>query len=72
MSEKIIQRYSLDLAKDQYVKAGDYVTLSPHCVMTHGKVTGSKLWVKDWEADGYRQLLANCDEVYVNWGQEDT
>lgn len=35
MSEKIIQRYSLDLAKDQYVKAGDFVTLRPHKCMTH-------------------------------------
>ncbi|CAD6583918.1 MAG: mitochondrial Homoaconitase [Alectoria sarmentosa] len=35
MSEKIIQRYCLDLAKDQYVRAGDFVTLKPHACMTH-------------------------------------
>lgn len=35
LTEKIVQRYSVGLGKDQYVKAGDYVTLSPHCVMTH-------------------------------------
>lgn len=35
LTEKIVQRYSLGLANDQYVKAGDYVTLSPHHCMTH-------------------------------------
>ena len=35
LTEKIVQRYSLGLAEDQYVKAGDYVTLSPHHCMTH-------------------------------------
>ena len=35
LTEKIVQRYSLGLAKDQYVRAGDYVTLSPHHCMTH-------------------------------------
>ena len=33
LTEKIVQKYSLNLAKDQYVKAGDYVTLRlvPSC-----------------------------------------
>lgn len=35
LTEKIVQRYSVGLAKDKYVQAGDYVTLSPHHVMTH-------------------------------------
>ena len=35
LTEKIVQRYSLDLAKDQHIKAGDYVVLSPHHCMTH-------------------------------------
>lgn len=35
LTEKIVQRYSLGLAKDKFVKAGDYVTLSPHHCMTH-------------------------------------
>jgi homoaconitate hydratase len=35
LTEKIVQRYSLGLAKDKTVKAGDYVTLSPHHCMTH-------------------------------------
>lgn len=35
LTEKIVQRYSFGLAKDKYVKAGDYVTLSPHRCMTH-------------------------------------
>ncbi|KAI9813826.1 MAG: mitochondrial Homoaconitase [Pycnora praestabilis] len=35
LTEKIVQRYSLGLAKDKYVKAGDYVTLSPYHCMTH-------------------------------------
>ncbi|KAI9736100.1 MAG: mitochondrial Homoaconitase [Claussenomyces sp. TS43310] len=35
LTEKIVQRYSLGLANDKLVKAGDYVTLSPHHCMTH-------------------------------------
>lgn len=35
LTEKIVQRYSLGLPKDKYVKSGDYVTLSPHRCMTH-------------------------------------
>ena len=35
MTEKIVQRYSVGLPKDKFVKAGDYVTLSPHHCMTH-------------------------------------
>jgi len=35
LTEKIVQHYSLGLAKGQYVKAGDYIVLSPHHCMTH-------------------------------------
>ena len=35
LTEKIVQRYSLGLAPGKTVKAGDYVTLSPHHCMTH-------------------------------------
>ena len=35
LTEKIVQRYSLGLPKDKRVRSGDYVTLSPHCLMTH-------------------------------------
>jgi homoaconitate hydratase len=35
LTEKIVQRYSLGLAKDKFVKSGDYVTLAPHKCMTH-------------------------------------
>lgn len=35
MTEKIVQRYSVGLAPGKKVKAGDYVTLSPHHCMTH-------------------------------------
>lgn len=35
LTEKIVQRYSLGLPEHKYVRAGDYVTLSPHCLMTH-------------------------------------
>jgi homoaconitate hydratase len=35
LTEKIVQRYSLGLSKDQHVKAGDYVVLNPHHCMTH-------------------------------------
>ncbi|KAL2039067.1 hypothetical protein N7G274_008116 [Stereocaulon virgatum] len=35
LTEKIVQRYSLGVGEDQYIKAGDYVTLSPHYCMTH-------------------------------------
>ncbi|KAJ6145161.1 hypothetical protein N7470_009056 [Penicillium chermesinum] len=35
LTEKIVQKYSVGLAKDKIVKAGDYVTISPHRCMTH-------------------------------------
>ncbi|KAF4120663.1 homoaconitate hydratase, partial [Geosmithia morbida] len=35
LTEKIVQRYSIGLAPGKKVKAGDYVTLSPHHCMTH-------------------------------------
>ena len=35
MTEKIVQKYSVDLPSGKLVKAGDYVTLSPHHCMTH-------------------------------------
>ncbi|KAK3370350.1 hypothetical protein B0H63DRAFT_440744 [Podospora didyma] len=35
LTEKIVQRYSVNLAPGKKVKAGDYVTLSPHHCMTH-------------------------------------
>jgi len=38
MTEKLVQRYSLDLKEGQFVKAGDYVILRPHKVMTHGRM----------------------------------
>ena len=45
MTEKIVQRHSLDLAKDQLVRAGDFVTLSPHRCMTHGKMINRKICI---------------------------
>ena len=35
LTEKIVQRHSLGLPKGKRVKAGDYVTISPHYCMTH-------------------------------------
>jgi homoaconitate hydratase len=35
LTEKIVQRYSVGLPKDKFVKSGDYVTISPHHCMTH-------------------------------------
>ena len=35
LTEKIVQRYSQGLAPGKRVKAGDFVTLSPHACMTH-------------------------------------
>lgn len=35
LTEKIVQRYSVGLANDKFVKSGDYVTISPHRCMTH-------------------------------------
>ncbi|KAF7194318.1 Homoaconitase, mitochondrial [Pseudocercospora fuligena] len=35
LTEKIVQRYSQGLPDGKFVKAGDYVTLSPHHCMTH-------------------------------------
>ena len=35
LTEKIVQKYAVGLAKDKYVRAGDYVTIAPHHCMTH-------------------------------------
>lgn len=35
LTEKIVQKYSVGLAKDKFVKSGDYVTISPYRCMTH-------------------------------------
>ncbi|KAI4282107.1 MAG: hypothetical protein L6R38_003191 [Xanthoria sp. 2 TBL-2021] len=35
LTEKIVQRHSVGLPKDKFVKSGDYVTLSPYKCMTH-------------------------------------
>ncbi|KAF7591989.1 mitochondrial Homoaconitase [Aspergillus hancockii] len=35
LTEKIVQKYSVGLAKDKLVQSGDYVTISPHRCMTH-------------------------------------
>ena len=35
LTEKIVQRYAVGLAKDKHVKAGDYVTIKPYHCMTH-------------------------------------
>ncbi|KAF2397134.1 mitochondrial homoaconitase [Trichodelitschia bisporula] len=35
LTEKIVQRFSLDLPQGKYVTSGDYVTLAPHRCMTH-------------------------------------
>lgn len=35
LTEKIVQKFSVGLAKDKFVRSGDYVTLSPHKCMTH-------------------------------------
>lgn len=33
--EKIVQKYAVDLSPGKVVRAGDYVMLRPHKVMTH-------------------------------------
>ncbi|KAL1848516.1 hypothetical protein VTK73DRAFT_10105 [Phialemonium thermophilum] len=35
LTEKIVQRYATDLPPGKKVKAGDYVTIRPHRIMTH-------------------------------------
>ncbi|EED12510.1 homoaconitase LysF [Talaromyces stipitatus ATCC 10500] len=35
LTEKIVQKYAVGLAPGKFVKAGDYVTISPHRCMTH-------------------------------------
>ncbi|KAL2401322.1 Homoaconitase, mitochondrial [Exophiala dermatitidis] len=35
LTEKIVQQYAVGLAKDKYVRSGDYVTIAPHHCMTH-------------------------------------
>ena len=52
LTEKIVQRHSVSLGKDQYVKAGDFVDLRPHCCMTHGKRMGRKSWARTGNLTG--------------------
>jgi homoaconitate hydratase len=35
LTEKIVQRYSVDVSPGKVLKSGDYVTLEPHHCMTH-------------------------------------
>lgn len=35
LTEKIVQKYAVGLPEGKFVKAGDYVTISPHHCMTH-------------------------------------
>ena len=35
LTEKIVQRHSVGIPKDKFVRSGDYVTLSPYRCMTH-------------------------------------
>ena len=35
LTEKVVERYCVGLKKDQHVKAGDFVTISPAHCMTH-------------------------------------
>lgn len=35
LTEKIVQRYAVGVAKDKVLRSGDYVTLQPHKCMTH-------------------------------------
>ncbi|EGE08510.1 homoaconitase [Trichophyton equinum CBS 127.97] len=35
LTEKIVQKYSVGLAEGKFVRSGDYVTISPHRIMTH-------------------------------------
>ena len=35
LTEKIVQRYSVGLPEDKVVKTGDFVTLSPHAILSH-------------------------------------
>jgi len=35
LTEKIVQKYAVGVAKDKVLKSGDYVTLQPHRCMTH-------------------------------------
>ncbi|KAF2097498.1 mitochondrial homoaconitase [Rhizodiscina lignyota] len=35
LTEKIVQKFSIDLPDGKFVQSGDYVTLSPHHCMTH-------------------------------------
>ncbi len=70
LTEKVVQRHAQGLAKGQYVKAGDYVTLSPHYCMTHG-THWAQCASYFSNADDIRQLMAYCVEVHVNWSYKD-
>jgi len=49
MTEKLVQRHSLDLKEGQCVKSGDYVILRPHKAMTHGKTSIAGPYGQPWK-----------------------
>ena len=39
LTEKIVQRYAVDLPAGKYVKSGDYVSIKPEHCMSHDNCT---------------------------------
>ena len=81
LTEKIVQQYAVGLAKDKYVKSGDYVTIAPHHCMTHdnswpvalkfmsigaSKLNNSKQIVMTLDHDVQNKVREEFDEIQTD------
>ncbi|KAL8997125.1 MAG: hypothetical protein Q9169_003508 [Polycauliona sp. 2 TL-2023] len=69
LTEKIVQRHSVGLPKDKFVKSGDYVTLSPYKCMTHDNswpVATKFLSIGASEINDKQQIVMTLDHDVQN------
>ncbi|KAL8728558.1 MAG: hypothetical protein Q9166_005291 [cf. Caloplaca sp. 2 TL-2023] len=69
LTEKIVQRHSVGLPKDKFVKSGDYVTLSPYRCMTHDNswpVATKFLSIGASEINDKKQIVMTLDHDVQN------
>lgn len=69
LTEKIVQRHSIGLPKDKFVRSGDYVTLSPYKCMTHDNswpVATKFLSIGATEINDKKQIVMTLDHDVQN------
>ncbi|KAL8653301.1 MAG: hypothetical protein Q9226_003901 [Calogaya cf. arnoldii] len=69
LTEKIVQRHSVGLPKNKFVKSGDYVTLSPYKCMTHDNswpVATKFLSIGASEINNKEQIVMTLDHDVQN------